>query len=50
MLAKEKASITLRIRRDISDQVSRRAAELGISTNAYITMILAKELAKEKQN
>ena len=49
MVAKDKSVITLRLRRDISEKVTKKAIELGISKNAYITMVLSKELSDKNE-
>ena len=41
---------TLRIDQKLSDRIDQHAASLGLTRNAYISMILHKELAKEATN
>ena len=41
---------TLRIPTELAEKIEQKANELGISTNAYITMVLAKELMKGAKN
>lgn len=42
-----KVRFTLRIKKEVIDEVERRANSLGLNKNAYITMVLHKELAKK---
>ena len=39
---KEKISFTLRLNNEIYKKIEEQAAEIGISRNAYITMIIHK--------
>ena len=39
---KEKISFTLRLNKEIYEKIGKQAAEIGISRNAYITMIIHK--------
>jgi predicted HicB family RNase H-like nuclease len=41
-------SFTLRINPELSKLVEKESASLGLSQNAYITMVLHKALRKEK--
>ena len=42
-----KKQITLRLKEDLFQRISNEAENIGISVNAYITMILSKGLCKE---
>lgn len=44
---KEKRNFTLRLNEDIHDRLEKDAAELGISKNAYISMIIHKAVKKK---
>lgn len=43
-----KKSFTLRLNPDLSAKVEKESASLGLSQNAYITMVLHKALRSEK--
>lgn len=48
MISDKKEAITVRIRKDILELLRNRAQQKGISTNAYITLLLADSLKNEK--
>ena len=41
---KRKRNFTLRLNDEIHEKIEKRAAEIGISKNAYLTMIIHKAL------
>jgi len=41
---KEKRGFTLRLKDDVHDRIEREASSLGISKNAYISMVIHKKL------
>ena len=43
-----KKSFTLRLNPDLSAKVEKESANLGLSQNAYITMVLHKALRSDK--
>ena len=48
MTSENKVRITLRIPKDIHDAIKKQAYDLGISVNACISLLLAKELSDKK--
>ena len=41
---KRKRNFTLRLNDEIHEKIEKRAAEIGISKNAYLTMVIHKAL------
>ncbi len=49
MSSLKKTQITLRLKEDLANKISEKAGEYGISVNAYISMVLSKELSEKKK-
>ena len=47
---KERKSFTLRLNDEIYKKIGEKAAEIGVSKNAYITMIIHKALNEKMKN
>jgi len=44
----KRKQITLRLKKELSEKLEKNAQDLGVSTNAYISMVLAKEIETKK--
>lgn len=49
MPAQIKVQIPIRAPKDLSDKLKKKALEMGVSMNAYILMVLTKELSRDEQ-
>ena len=47
-MSDKKVQLSLRIPKELDEKLKRYAEDLGISENAYITMLLSKILKEEK--
>ncbi len=49
MMSNEKLQTTIRLNKETYKKVTEQAQKLGISVNAYISMILSKELSEKNK-